>query len=136
VGTTVIYVTHDQSEALTMSDLVVVMHQARVSQAGTPRALYEAPANLFVADFLGDSNLISAQVRAVADGYATVQTADGAAIRVGCSETAMAPGDKVVVLIRPEDMAVAATPPGDGASALAGTIRDISYHGDTFRLDV
>ena len=55
MGTTVIYVTHDQTEALTMSDLVVVMHQARVAQVGTPRVLYEAPANLFVADFLGDS---------------------------------------------------------------------------------
>ena len=54
VGTTVIYVTHDQTEALTMSDLVVVMHHARVAQVGTPRVLYEAPANLFVADFLGD----------------------------------------------------------------------------------
>ena len=54
VGTTVIYVTHDQTEALTMSDLVVVMHQARVSQVGTPRVLYEAPANFFVADFLGE----------------------------------------------------------------------------------
>ena len=64
VGTTVIYVTHDQTEALTMSDLVVVMHQARVSQVGTPRALYEAPANLFVADFLGDSNLLSSDNRA------------------------------------------------------------------------
>ena len=52
VGTTVIYVTHDQNEALTMSDLVVVMHEARVAQIGTPRVLYEAPANVFVADFL------------------------------------------------------------------------------------
>ena len=63
VGTTVIYVTHDQTEALTMSDLVVVMHQARIAQVGTPRVLYEAPANLFVADFLGDSNLLPAEDR-------------------------------------------------------------------------
>ena len=59
VGTTVIYVTHDQAEALTMSDLVVVMHQGRIAQIGTPRVLYEAPANVFVADFLGDSNLLA-----------------------------------------------------------------------------
>ena len=64
VGTTVIYVTHDQTEALTMSDLVVVMHQARVSQVGTPRALYEAPANLFVADFLGDFEPVDSDNRA------------------------------------------------------------------------
>src|SRR5438132_492580 len=58
VGTTVVYVTHDQSEALTMPDIVVVMHQSRIAQVGAPRALYDAPANLFVADFLGDSNLL------------------------------------------------------------------------------
>ncbi len=63
VGTTIIYVTHDQTEALTMSDVVVVMHQARIAQIGTPRELYEAPANLFVADFLGDSNLLAAKIR-------------------------------------------------------------------------
>ena len=54
VGTTMVYVTHDQSEAMTMSDLVVVMHHSRIAQVGTPRALYEEPASLFVADFLGD----------------------------------------------------------------------------------
>ena len=139
VGTTVVYVTHDQSEALTMSDLVVVMHQARVSQAGTPRALYEAPANLFVADFLGDSNLVAARVRTVAGGIATVETAGGATLRASCN--GVATGDRVVVLIRPEDMTIApapsaAAPAADPQATLAGSIRDISYHGDTFRLDV
>jgi putative spermidine/putrescine transport system ATP-binding protein len=64
VGTTVIYVTHDQSEALTMSDVVAVMQQGRVAQIGTPRMLYEAPASLFVADFLGDSNLLPGKILA------------------------------------------------------------------------
>src|ERR1700681_3602915 len=65
VGTTVIYVTHDQTEALTMSDLVVVMHQSRIAQVGSPRALYESPANLFVADFLGDSNLLPGRIAGI-----------------------------------------------------------------------
>src|SRR5919204_268934 len=81
VGTTVIYVTHDQSEALTMSDLVVVMHQARVAQVGTPRALYEAPANLFVADFLGDSNLLPAKIVSSSGDETVAAIGNGATLR-------------------------------------------------------
>ena len=65
VGTTFIYVTHDQSEALTMSDLVVLMHRGRIAQTGTPRELYTEPANVFVADFIGDSNLLNGRVTAI-----------------------------------------------------------------------
>jgi putative spermidine/putrescine transport system ATP-binding protein len=137
VGTTVIYVTHDQTEALTMSDIVVVMHQARVAQVGTPRALYEAPANLFVADFLGDSNLLPAKFVAASGGEVAVEIGSGETIRAARGTIAASAGERVVVLIRPEDMSVAATgQPTDGQDMLAGTVRDISYHGDTFKLDV
>jgi spermidine/putrescine ABC transporter ATP-binding subunit len=135
VGTTVIYVTHDQTEALTMSDLVVVMHQARVAQVGTPRVLYEAPANLFVADFLGDSNLLTATVAQVCGDEFAVEIGSGEKMRV--TRGSAAPGSRAVVLIRPEDISVTAT--GErtaGQDVLAGTIKDISYHGDTFKLDV
>jgi putative spermidine/putrescine transport system ATP-binding protein len=137
VGTTVIYVTHDQTEALTMSDLVVVMHQARVAQVGTPRVLYEAPANLFVADFLGDSNLLTATVAQVCGDEFAVEIGSGEKMRVTRGSSAAAPGSRAVVLIRPEDISVTAT--GErtaGQDLLAGTIKDISYHGDTFKLDV
>jgi putative spermidine/putrescine transport system ATP-binding protein len=137
VGTTVIYVTHDQTEALTMSDLVVVMHQARVAQVGTPRVLYEAPANLFVADFLGDSNLLTATVAQVCGDEFAVEIGSGEKMRVTRGSAAAAPGSRAVVLIRPEDISVTAT--GErtaGQDVLAGTIKDISYHGDTFKLDV
>src|SRR5262245_56207760 len=121
VGTTVIYVTHDQTEALTMSDLVVVMHQARVAQVGTPRALYEAPANLFVADFLGDSNLLRATLLEATADELVVKLGNGAAIRAARGTFVGSPGDKVVVLIRPEDMAVGARMArGDGTDALTG----------------
>jgi len=137
VGTTVIYVTHDQTEALTMSDLVVVMHQARVAQVGTPRVLYEAPANLFVADFLGDSNLLTATVAQVCGEEFAVEIGSGEKMRVTRGSAAAAPGSRAVVLIRPEDISVAATSERTaGQDALAGTIKDISYHGDTFKLDV
>ncbi len=137
VGTTVIYVTHDQTEALTMSDLVVVMHQARVAQVGTPRVLYEAPANLFVADFLGDSNLLTATVAQVCGDEFAVEIGSGEKMRVTRGSSAAAPGSRAVVLIRPEDISVTAA--GErtaGQDLLAGTIKDISYHGDTFKLDV
>jgi putative spermidine/putrescine transport system ATP-binding protein len=137
VGTTVIYVTHDQTEALTMSDLVVVMHQARVAQVGTPRVLYEAPASLFVADFLGDSNLLAAKVIRADGDDIVVEIGSGETIRATRGTRAAPEGSRVVVLIRPEDMSVATTPErGDGHDALTGRIKDISYHGDTFKLDV
>ena len=117
VGTTVIYVTHDQTEALTMSDLVVVMHQARVAQVGTPRVLYEAPANVFVADFLGDSNLLTATIAHV--------SGDELAVEIGERREDTAPRgarrprrrrSRTVVLIRPEDIAVTATDAANGRS--------------------
>jgi putative spermidine/putrescine transport system ATP-binding protein len=137
VGTTVIYVTHDQTEALTMSDLVVVMHQARVAQVGTPRVLYEAPANLFVADFLGDSNLLAAKMASTSGDEVAVEIANGQIIRAAGGTCKVAVGERVVVLIRPEDMSVDASKERtDGQDVLAGILRDISYHGDTFKLDV
>src|SRR4029079_9443932 len=65
VGTTFIYVTHDQSEALTVSDLIVRINQGRIAQTGTPRELYTDPANMCVAAFIGDSNLLAGRVEAV-----------------------------------------------------------------------
>jgi putative spermidine/putrescine transport system ATP-binding protein len=137
VGTTMVYVTHDQSEAMTMSDLVVVMHHSRIAQVGTPRTLYEEPANLFVADFLGDSNLLPGKIAALADGYARVETADGRVIRALPGKVDATVGRRVVVLVRPEDMLVAAdaAPAPDGTS-IGGTVTDVSYHGDCYRLDI
>jgi putative spermidine/putrescine transport system ATP-binding protein len=137
VGTTVIYVTHDQTEALTMSDLVVVMHQGRVAQIGTPRVLYEAPASLFVADFLGDSNLLAATVAHATGGEFAVQIGSGERIRAARGTSAATEGSQVVVLIRPEDMSLAtSTQRTDGQDVLTGIVKDVSYHGDTFKLDV
>jgi putative spermidine/putrescine transport system ATP-binding protein len=137
VGTTVVYVTHDQTEALTMSDMVVVMHQSRIAQVGTPRALYEAPASLFVADFIGDSNLLPGRIMAAADDRVTVETAGGQVIRAVRGEVAAAIGERAVVLVRPEDMTVGdvAEQAGDRDS-ITGTVADIGYHGDSYRLDV
>jgi spermidine/putrescine ABC transporter ATP-binding subunit len=135
VGTTVVYVTHDQSEALTMSDVVVVMHQARIAQIGTPRALYEMPANAFVADFLGDSNLLSAKVVEASGDIAAVTIGNGSTIHAARGEAAV--GDLTYVLLRPEDMMARASPlRPDGYDTLIGTVKEISYHGDAYKLDV
>src|SRR5471030_3114367 len=103
VGTTFIYVTHDQSEALTMSDLVVLMHQGRIAQTGPPRELYCEPASVFVADFIGDSNLLNGRVTAIEDDTVMVALDAGAAIMVPRrGNLTLAPGRRVAVVLRPE----------------------------------
>ncbi|MCB2054488.1 MAG: ABC transporter ATP-binding protein, partial [Geminicoccaceae bacterium] len=75
LGITAVYVTHDQEEALAVSDRIIVMNDAVIAQIGTPRELYEAPVSRFVADFIGDANLVTARIERVADGRALVDAA-------------------------------------------------------------
>ena len=122
LGITTIVVTHDQGEAMTMSDLVVVMSNAQVQQVGPPLEIYRQPANKFVADFIGTSNLLpgraddAGRVMVAGQGFAVARGGDG-----------LAAGSEVVVLVRPEDVHVL---PGhqEGPNRLPGTvdfIRDI-----------
>jgi putative spermidine/putrescine transport system ATP-binding protein len=117
-----------------MSDIVVVMHQSRIAQVGSPRALYESPANLFVADFLGDSNLLPGRIVETAGAQAIVELANGQAVRVARGEVMAMTGQKAVVLVRPEDMRVGA--PADGQDYVRGRIVEVSYHGDSYRLEI
>jgi spermidine/putrescine ABC transporter ATP-binding subunit len=137
VGATVVYVTHDQSEALTMSDLVVVMHHGRIAQIGTPRALYESPADAFVADFIGDSNLLATSVVEAGQEGCVVKTRGGAVVGTLPASFAV-PGASAFLLIRPEDMSVQlqAGAQVDGCEQLAGVITELSFHGDVFKLAV
>lgn len=138
VGTTVVYVTHDQSEALTMSDLVVVMHRARIAQIGAPHVLYEAPTSAFVADFIGDSNLISVTIAQTSDNGYVVKAGDGAVIYAACPTFAAAVGDRAFLLVRPEDMTVSAATSESRCQSeqLVGTLKERSFHGDVFKLSV
>jgi len=138
VGTTVVYVTHDQSEALTMSDLVVVMHRGRIAQIGTPRALYESPADAFVADFIGDSNLLAANIVESRPEGCRVKMRGGAQIGTLPAPFAAAPGAPAFLLIRPEDMSVQlqACARSDDREQLTGVITELSFHGDVFKLAV
>ncbi|MEZ5797248.1 MAG: ABC transporter ATP-binding protein [Paracoccaceae bacterium] len=103
-GITFIFVTHDQEEALTMSDRIAVMSNGRVQQIGTARDIYEAPVNRFVADFIGETNLLEVEVDAVVDGMAQVVLPGGH--RIACPSASSAPG-RHHLSIRPERVSLA-----------------------------
>src|SRR5678815_5380001 len=98
VGITFIYVTHDQEEALTMSDRIAVMNAGQVEQLGTPEELYERPASRFVADFIGTTNLLRATVDT--DGHARLESGEPVAIH----HNGHAPGTSIEISVRPESI--------------------------------
>jgi putative spermidine/putrescine transport system ATP-binding protein len=123
-GISVLYVTHDQEEALTMSDRIAVFNRGRIEQIGTPEELYDRPATRFVASFIGDTNFLSGRVVALSAGSCEVETPAG---RVQASlRQAVDVGAKVTVAVRPERVAIA---PHQGSSGLAGTISGIIFLG-------
>ena len=123
-GITFIFVTHDQEEALTMSDRIAVMNQGRILQVGTPTEVYERPADRFVADFIGDTNFIEAEYREGAGARARFHLANGIEIEAGDAD-ALATGQQVVLAIRPERAALAA----HGQGTLSGTLSNVVYFG-------
>jgi spermidine/putrescine transport system ATP-binding protein len=136
LGITFVYVTHDQEEALTMSDRIAVMDHARVAQLGTPAEIYENPRTAFVAKFIGESNFFEGQVVDRSTTHCTVRRQDGGTFRVP-NHAAVREGSLVRVAVRPEWMDVSppeAVPPGE--NALAGTIRDVIYLGETMHVIV
>jgi putative spermidine/putrescine transport system ATP-binding protein len=136
VGITFVYVTHDQEEALTMSDRIAVVDGGKIVQVGTPRAVYERPDSSFVAGFVGVSNLLELPVARV-DGDVVVlglgaQDAISAAAGAGA-----APGRTAVVTVRPEQIALhAAASAPDGVCHARGTVRESLYAGPTTRFVV
>ena len=128
VGITFIYVTHDQEEAMTMSDRIAVMNGGRLEQLGDPESLYERPATRFVAGFLGVSNLLAGRIEDRTGAYAVVRLPDDTRLRV---PRALADGAAdVEVGVRPEKIRMASTSdaPND-ENVLVGTVRDASYLG-------
>jgi spermidine/putrescine ABC transporter ATP-binding subunit len=134
LGTTFVYVTHDQEEALTMSDRIAVMDQARVAQLGTPAEIYENPRTAFVAKFIGESNFLEGRVTGRADSGWDVAGARGGTFRIP-PQTGLAAGATVRIAVRPEWMDVCA--PDDvpaGENAVSGIIRDVIYLGETMHV--
>jgi len=130
LGTTFVYVTHDQDEALAMSDRIAVMNGGRVEQIGTPREMYEQPQTAFVADFIGSLNVFEVTVSELSGGYAVAKLGEGQHVIVHAGGTPRA-GDRIRVAMRPERVRVApiGAPAADDESRLEGTIAEVVYLG-------
>jgi spermidine/putrescine transport system ATP-binding protein len=129
VGITFVYVTHDQGEALTMSDRIAVMDAGRIDQLGSPREIYERPATRFVAGFIGTSNLLDGTVESVTGDVAVLSYGEGERVLVPVSG-AMKAGDDLEVSVRPEKIDLARqAPAGTGISVLTGLVTEVVYHG-------
>ena len=134
VGITFVFVTHDQGEALTMSDRIAVMSQGRVEQIGTPEQIYHSPATLFVAGFIGSANLLPGEVAATDGDDAVVDLKAGGSIRTRTGSRRHV-GDPVSVMLRPERL-TAGTEPADDGRSIAGTVRELIFQGSSTRLEL
>ncbi|HWQ15689.1 MAG TPA: ABC transporter ATP-binding protein [Roseiflexaceae bacterium] len=142
VGITFIFVTHDQEEALTMSDRIAVMSAGRVLQVGTPTEIYERPSCRFVANFIGEANFLEGAVRAVErttgeTSVVTVESADGLAFRAQSAKPPPAAGAHAIVAVRPEKafLSVQAPPPG-AVNCFRVTVDSVAYIGSDTRIMV
>jgi spermidine/putrescine transport system ATP-binding protein len=128
-GITFIFVTHDQEEALTMSDRIAVMSAGKILQVGSPRDIYDRPADRFVADFIGETNFLKGKLGAVGGGSAEIALACGGLVR-GASPEGLSQDEDVTVMVRPEHSRLA----HDGETpVLSGQLASIVYFGtDTY----
>jgi spermidine/putrescine transport system ATP-binding protein len=129
VGITFVFVTHDQSEALTLSDRLAVMNEGGVEQEGSPHEIYERPATRFVAGFIGTSNIVEGTVARVRDGVAVLDL--GPDEHVLIADATLRPGQHVELTVRPEKITVHPdhAPPGPGGCAVRGAVTDVVYLG-------
>ena len=123
-GITFIFVTHDQEEALTMSDRIAVMSKGKILQVGGPRDIYDRPAERFVANFIGETNFLEGDIKSVAKGVAKVALNAGVAITAGVGNANKSSG-KVTVVVRPEHAELTAARKG----GLSGQVENVVYFG-------
>jgi len=130
IGATILFVTHDQEEALTLSDRIAVFNDGEIVQLGTPDQLYHQPANRFVADFIGETNLLSGKVISVADRQCRATLSDGLEIIGDLREGMKPPTDWATYTLRLEKITV-----GDGAAnctnQMTGTVKEFLFIGDS-----
>ncbi|MGI1663621.1 ABC transporter ATP-binding protein [Palleronia sp. KMU-117] len=132
LGITTVYVTHDQTEALTMSDRVAVFNDGVIQQLAPPDMLYEEPENSFVAQFIGENNTLEGTVQEIADGLATVRLDDGEII--DCKPINVSrPGERTRVSIRPERVEYNKGRLQEGAHTLHAEVLEFIYMGDIYR---
>jgi putative spermidine/putrescine transport system ATP-binding protein len=131
LGVTVVYVTHDQGEALTMSDRVAVFDHGRIRQFAPPAEVYDEPADAFVASFIGENNALPGRIVARDDAWCSMALADGTTLRARCAP-GLAPGDAAVLALRPERVLVG--PEAWADNALEAELLETVYFGDHTRL--
>jgi putative spermidine/putrescine transport system ATP-binding protein len=134
LGITTVYVTHDQSEALTMSDRIAVFHQGRIQQIADPKTIYEAPENLFVASFIGENNRLSGSVVASDGGSCVAEVAGGVRLHGRTAVKCDANG-RATISVRPERIAITApAAPAPGTNALEGKVEETIFLGNHVRV--
>ena len=136
VGITFVYVTHDQGEALTMSDRIAVMNDGSIEHLGTPREIYEHPRTRFVAGFIGTSNLLTGTVTRLDGDRAIIQISPDEQIIVPVQDRAVGEGSRLELTVRPEKIELTTErPPGEGC-ALRGTVTEVVYLGTSTNFSV
>ena len=133
LGITFIYVTHDQKEALVMSDRVAVMNEGRIAQIGSPKALYDTPANRFVASFVGEANLLEATiVGKETDGLLVLKIGD---VLLRAPASSLSDANDCLCMIRPEKIRVGASPAAEGrpVNSMRATVRETVFMGEMIR---
>ncbi len=125
LGITFIYVTHDQEEALTMSDTIVVLNGGRIQQSGEPKRIYDEPKNAFVADFIGESNIISGVMK---EDY----TVEMLGVEFQCVDEGFAVNEPVDVVVRPEDVMIV----GEDVGMLTGVVESVLFKGVHYEMMV
>jgi len=136
LGLATIYVTHDQEEALSMSSRVAVMNRGRIEQIGSPEDIYERPATLFVADFIGKVNTLEGDVVSAGDGMAEIAVVPGGFALRGVTQQPLAKGAKVKAAFRAERLRIATASKQQDENALRGTIRHVAYYGNAVQYRV
>ncbi|MCX8995503.1 ABC transporter ATP-binding protein [Rhizobiaceae bacterium BDR2-2] len=134
LGLTIVFVTHDQSEALTMSDRIAVFNKGKIEQIGSPRVIYDEPKTRFVAEFIGETNLAEGTVESVSGNAARIALKSGSHVVASLSEPATG-GQDVLVSIRPERIELK-DHAGGGENSLSAKVADCVYQGDHLRVQL
>ena len=136
LGMTVVYVTHDQEEAMNMSDRIGIMNGGRIEQVGPPLAIYEEPANSFIARFLGQANLIKGELKEISDGIGTFAMAGGQIVQARAKGS---PSVAPSLFVRPERISLHGATAGSaaaGTNQATGRVRRMSFLGNIVRYTI
>ncbi|MCA1999267.1 MAG: ABC transporter ATP-binding protein [Hyphomicrobiales bacterium] len=130
LGLTFVMVTHDQDEAMALADRIAVMSGGRIAQVAPPEVIYENPATRFVAEFVGDVNLVEGTITEASEAFVSIRTAPEGLVIIADPPPGLHPGAAVTVALRPEKVAITHAEPPQAVNKLAGEIWDIGYLGD------